>query len=286
MESSSPKGNFVKNAGVDARKLVQELRDRGIVVLASGILCQEHHTPDNISEDIDFMVGLEADMVQFMLLTPMPVTDLYQDQKRRGLLRKDLPLEEWHGQKHLSYIHPHFPGDLAQRSIDAAFRQEYEVNSSTLYRVTETALRGYRTLSAMAQGDPLMEYRAQKQLDTLLDYSPTLAGVAHFAVNETERRRAEELDRQIIDTLGPFTVVQKIKRAGVIALMARWRMRLKLVGDSIQPRTIVTRFSAGEGRGNKGRVRGFDIPRAEDVRDWVRAAAKVAGGLRPDEAGV
>ena len=282
VESSSPRGNFVKNEGVNARKLVQDLRDRGVVVLASGILCQEHHTPDNIGQDIDFMVGLEADMVQFMLLTPLPVTALYEDHKRRGLLREDLPLEEWHGQKHLSYKHPHFPGDSAQRVIDAAFRQEYEVNSSTIYRVTETALRGYRTLSAMAQGDPLLEHRARHQQETLLAYAPILAGVARFAVNETERRRAEELDQQVIDTLGPYSAAHRIKRVAVTALMIRWRMRLKLMGDAIQPRTIVTRFSAGEGRGNKGRVRGFDIPRAEDVRDWVRAAAKVAGGLRPE----
>ncbi len=275
VESSSPKGNFVKNTGVNARELVQDLRDRGIVVLASGILCQEHHTPDNIGQDIDFMIQLEADMVQYMLLTPLPKTALYEDHKRRGLLRQDLPLEEWHGQKHLSYEHPAFPGDSAQRFIDAAFQKEYEVNSATLYRVTETALRGYRTISAMANGDPLLEYRAQHQKKTLQTYAPTLGGVAHFAVNETERRRAQELDRQVIDTLGPHSVAHKIRRVAVMGLMARWRMRLRLVGDHIQPRTIVTRFAAGEGRSNKGRVRGFDIPRAEQVRDWVRVAAKV-----------
>ena len=287
VESSSPRGNFVKNAGVDARQLVQDLRDRGIVVLASGILCQEHHTPDNIQQDIDFMVQLEADMVQYMLLTPMPVTALYEEHKRKGLLRQDLPLEEWHGQKHLSYVHPAFPGDSAQRFIDGAFRKEYEVNSSTLYRVTETALRGYRTISAMAQGqgkncDPLLELRAKQQKQTLLTYAPTLGGVARFAVNETERRRALDLDQQIVDTLGPYSVAQKIRRVAVTALMARWRMRLRLLGDGIQPRTIVTRFASGEGRGNKGRIRGFHIPRAEQVQDWVRAAAKVAGGLKPE----
>ena len=284
VESSSPRGNFVKNEGVDARALVQELRDRGMVVLASGILCQEHHTPDNIQQDIDFMVGLEADMVQFMLLTPMPVTALYEDQKRRGLLREDLPLEEWHGQKYLSYKHPDFPGDSAQRFIDQAFRQEYEVNSSTLYRVTETALRGYRTISAMANGDPLLEHRARQQKKTVLAYSPTLGGIALYAVNETERRRARELDEQIVATLGPYSLAHKIRRATVTALMTRWRMRVRLLGDTIQPRTIVTHFAAGQGRGRKERIRGFDVPRAEDVRGWVRAAARVVSDLKPEPA--
>ena len=285
VESSSPRGNFLKNKDIDARALIKQLRDRGMVVLASGILCQEHHTPDNIQQDIDFMCGLEADMVQFMLLTPLPVTALYEDHKRRGLLREDLPLEEWHGQKHLSFKHPAFPGDLAQRTIDDAFRQEYEANSATLYRVTETALRGYRTLKAMANGDPLLEYRAAQQKKTLFDYAPTLPGVAHFAVNEAERRRARELDRQIQQTFGPHTLAHKLKCVAVMGLMIRWRLRVKLRGDGIQPRTIVTRFVAGEGRGNKGRVRGFELPRAEQVRDWVRVAAKVAGGMAPETGG-
>ena len=45
-----------------------------IAVLASGILCMEHHTPENIQQDIDYLVGLQADFVQFMLLTPVPMS--------------------------------------------------------------------------------------------------------------------------------------------------------------------------------------------------------------------
>ena len=87
-----PGGNFAKNAGVDPRGSSRELRDHGISVLASGILCLEHHTPENIQEDIDFMVELEADFIQFMLLTPLPVTALYQEYKAQGLLRRRPPV--------------------------------------------------------------------------------------------------------------------------------------------------------------------------------------------------
>jgi hypothetical protein len=34
----------------------------------------EHHTPDNMQEDIDHLIDLESDFVQFMLLTPLPTT--------------------------------------------------------------------------------------------------------------------------------------------------------------------------------------------------------------------
>jgi radical SAM superfamily enzyme YgiQ (UPF0313 family) len=76
---------FAKNSGLDAAELVRELRDRGVSVLGSAILCMEHHTPNNMGADIDFVVGLQADMMQFMLYTGMPVTRLYEDHKKRGL---------------------------------------------------------------------------------------------------------------------------------------------------------------------------------------------------------
>ena len=276
VESSSPQGNFKKNEGLDARKLVQEMRDRGIVVLASGILCQEHHTPENIQKDIDFMVGLEADMVQFMLLIPLPVTELYKEHKRKGMLRDDLPFEEWHGQKVLNYKHPHFPGDTAERWINAAFQREYEINSSTLYRVTETALRGYRHLAALSRRDPCEEARMRQLEKRAREYAPILPGIARFAINETERCRAMALDQQIRDTFGPPTLVGKLRQAAVTALMARWRLRVRLVGDSIQPETIVTHFEAGQLRAGLAGLRGFSIPKGMAALPRIRAAARVS----------
>ena len=84
VETKHREANFTKNAGVDPKWLVRELRNRGINVLASGILCMEHHTQENIQEDIDHLVDLEADFSQFMLLTPLPTTALYQEKKASG----------------------------------------------------------------------------------------------------------------------------------------------------------------------------------------------------------
>ncbi len=177
VESADPAGNYAKNEGVDARLLTRELRDRGITVLASGILCAEHHTPENIQADVDFMVGLEADMVQFMLLTPLPVTALYRDLEQRGLLREELPWEEWHGQKELSWRHPAFPGDApASAGSSSAFRADHEANSSsTMYRVVETAFRGWRRLAALPRRDACLEHRMARLARRTLDWMPLLA---------------------------------------------------------------------------------------------------------------
>jgi len=242
-ESKTRQGLFSKNDGIDAKQLVRELRDRGISVLASGILCLEHHTPDNMQEDIDFLVGLESDLVQFMLLLPLPVTAVYRDFERRGLIDESIPYEEWHGQKLLSWRHPAFPGDWPARWLAAAFRKDYEDNSSSLYRYAETALRGYERLAAMPPGDPNLDARREQARERAVQYGLTLPAIARFAVNGLERKRARELDARMRRAFGPLTLRQRLERAGALACAIAWRIRVGLVGDGLQPRTIVTRYN-------------------------------------------
>jgi hypothetical protein len=244
-ETSTLPDAFAKNSEVDARSLVRELRDHGVSVLASGILCMEHHTPDNIGQDIDYMVGLEADMVQFMLLTPMPSTGFYRQCEADGTLRRDLPLEEFHGQKFLCYEHPAFPGDEPARWLDRAFARDFEVNSSSMYRTVETSLRGYRTLSAMPERDACLEARRRQLAERTREYASMLPGLARFAAHPLERERARILDREITATLGRPTVKEHLLRAGATGAMAAWKLRLATVGDRMQPRTIVTRYESG-----------------------------------------
>ncbi len=242
-ESRSRQFAFVKNHGIDAPRLVQDLRDRGIAVLASGILCMEHHTPDNMQEDIDFLVGLEADFVQFMLLTPIPVTGLYLDLQRRGLLRMDLPFQEWHGQKRLSYHNPAFDDDEPERWINHAFRQDYEENSSSMFRMAETAVRGYEHLAAMTDRDTCLERRMVQCREKARSWSLILPAVARNAVNPLEQRRSNDL----IDRAGRLFGRRLWERAAgfaTIALAGLWKLRLKTFGDRLQPRTIVTRYPA------------------------------------------
>jgi radical SAM superfamily enzyme YgiQ (UPF0313 family) len=240
-ESRSRQSLYAKNAGIEPRKLVRDLRDRGIAVLASGILCMEHHTPDNMQSDIDFLVGLESDLVQFMLLTPMPVTALYQDQKRRGLLRTDLPLQEWHGQTKLAYHHPAFSGDEPRQWMEKAFRQDYETNSSSMLRMVETAIRGYEHLSSLPNRDACLEARRRQFEKQARVWRLILPAVRRHAVNELERRRTDELSRRAEGLFGLQTW-ERLAGFGTAALAALWKLRLDVRGDGIQPRTVVTRY--------------------------------------------
>ncbi len=242
-ESRSRQSAFAKNHSIDARRLVQDLRNRGIAVLASGILCMEHHTPDNMQEDIDFLVDLEPDFAQFMLLTPIPVTGLYLDQQRRGLLRMDLPFQEWHGQKRLSYHHPAFNDDDPEKWINLAFRQDYEENSSSMFRMAETAVRGYEHLAAMTDRDACLEARMVQCREKARSWSMILPAVARNAVNALERKRSNELYERAFRHFGR-NLWERAAGFATIALAGLWKLRIKILGDHVQPKTIVTRYRA------------------------------------------
>lgn len=242
VESADP--TYEKNAGVDAAALVRELRAHGIAVLASGILCEPHHTPENIHVDIDHLVRLKSDFVQFMLLTPLPVTRLYEDYKQRGWLKEDLPFEEWHGQKMLNFEHPHFQGDAAERWLNHAFAQDYEVNGSSMLRIIETSFWGYQTLAAWPDRDACLDERMAQLKARTLEYTAMLDVIKRYPVNAAERQRAEALDASIQAALGAPGRLERLRRAGALLMATRWRLRIRLRGDGIQPKTICTRYRA------------------------------------------
>jgi hypothetical protein len=241
-ESKTRQGEFEKNNNIDPKELVKALRSNGISVLGSGILCMDHHTPENIQEDIDFMIGIEADTVQFMLFTPLPVTGLYKRLKNEGLIKEDLPFEEWHGQKMLNWNHPAFPDDTAEQFLKGAFRKEYEVNSSTLYRVIKTAAMGYEKLLNTPNRTPNLNSRLETLRLRVKKYSIMLPAIKATAVNKLEVDRAVALEKKIFELVGkPSFKYTLIRQAAKLTALG-WRLRLKIKGDMIQPKTIYTEF--------------------------------------------
>ena len=193
-ESRSRQSAFAKNQGIDARKLVQDLRDRGIAVLASGILCMEHHTPENMQEDIDFLVGLEADFVQFMLLTPIPVTaPVLRTTSVEGCCGRTCRFRSGTARNASVTTTRHSTTTIPEKWINRAFRQDYEENSSSMFRMAETAVRGYEHLAAMTDRDVCLEARLSQCRDKARSWSLILPAVARNAVNPLEKSRSTDL---------------------------------------------------------------------------------------------
>ena len=139
----SPRSGYAKLDGADTQQMSRELRSHGIVLLGSTIIGLEHHTPENMAEEIEFAVAHETDLHQFMLYTPVPGTPLYADMAEQGRLL-DVNLADFHGQDAFYFQHAAITREESSTFLNWAFRRDFERNGPSLYRVCRTTFDGWK----------------------------------------------------------------------------------------------------------------------------------------------
>jgi radical SAM superfamily enzyme YgiQ (UPF0313 family) len=143
MGLESPRAAYAKLKDSDTLALTRELREHGIKLLGSTIVGLEHHTPENIHEEIEHAVAHETDFHQFMLYTPVPGTPLFFQMQEQGRML-DVDLADIHGQHKFNFQHSAISRDDSKRLLDWAFRRDFERNGPSLYRLCRTTLQGWK----------------------------------------------------------------------------------------------------------------------------------------------
>jgi radical SAM superfamily enzyme YgiQ (UPF0313 family) len=138
----SPQSRYAKLAGADTVKLASELRAHGIVLLGSTIIGLEHHTPENITAEIEHAVAHDTDLHQFMLYTPVPGTPLYREMREQGRLL-DVDLADIHGQEAFNFRHAAISREESRSFLDWAFQRDFERNGPSLFRICRTSFAGW-----------------------------------------------------------------------------------------------------------------------------------------------
>jgi len=147
-----------KVRGIDLTKLFEELQSKGIIVLASTILFLDHHDKKNINEEIDWVIGLNSDLIQFMNYTAWPTTGLYEKLENENRLKNN-PYRNQHGAGELNFDHPHFKDAKSHEDyLRHAFRKKYEKTGPSIAGMALTAIRGY------TQALKDFEYRENERL--------------------------------------------------------------------------------------------------------------------------
>jgi radical SAM superfamily enzyme YgiQ (UPF0313 family) len=144
MGLESPNSTYGKLHGADPTQLTRELREHGIRVQGSSIIGLEHHTPENMAEEIEHAVGYQTDFHQFMLYTPVPGTPLYKEMAEQGRLLTDIDPADIHGQFKFNFRHAAISRDDSKRFLDWAFWRDFERNGPSLYRMCQTMLQGWQ----------------------------------------------------------------------------------------------------------------------------------------------
>ncbi len=242
MGLESPHSSYKKLEGSDTLTLTAELRKHGIKLLGSTIVGLEHHTPENIHEEIEHAVAHDTDFHQFMLYTPVPGTPLFRQMTEEGRMLEGVDLADIHGQHQFNFEHAAISREDSKRLLDWAFRRDFERNGPSIYRICRTTLEGWRRY----RNDPDARVRARfaREGRSLKDgYAAALWAMekhlrpTNGAVAEKVRGLRQEIGREfglatrvVIRALGP-----------VLLWAARREERRLAAGQTYEPRTIVER---------------------------------------------
>jgi len=242
---------YEKNRGIDFPALIKECRDAGVAVLASGILFVEQHDRKTIEEDIDFLVSLNADFVQFMELGPIPGTALWDDYKDKNKLVPEMPpWEECHGQDKIWFKHPSFERDETAVILKKAFERDFQVNGPSVLRILETAARGARNLPESTE---LLRRRRRQYLARCRQYRPLLRSIRLLSPSKRMREHARSVERLYKEVLGRETVGEWLRSLLAFPGALAECVRVKLGRTRYQPPTLVSHYPASKAGGRTAR---------------------------------
>jgi radical SAM superfamily enzyme YgiQ (UPF0313 family) len=242
MGLESPKSTYNKLKGTDTLQLTGELRRHGIRVLGSTIVGLEHHTPENIVDEIEHAVRHDTDFHQFMLYTPVPGTPLYHQMDEEGRLL-DVDLADIHGQFKFNFTHAAISRDDSKKFLDYAFLRDFQRNGPSLYRIVRTTFEGWKQYRDHADARIRTRFeRDARVLKTI--YSSALWAMERRlrATNAVLSERIHALRQEMDRAFGPLSSLSA-NVLGPALLWSAWREERRLArGKTYEPPTIIERM--------------------------------------------
>jgi radical SAM superfamily enzyme YgiQ (UPF0313 family) len=242
MGLESPRSSYTKLEGADTLKLTSELRRHGIKLLGSTIVGLEHHTPENIHDEIEHAVAHNTDFHQFMLYTPVPGTPLFAQMTKEGRMLDGVELADIHGQDRFNFQHAAISREDSKRFLDWAFRRDFERNGPSIYRICRTTLNGW--LRYKNDPDPRVRARFAFEARSLRDgYVAALwAMEKHLRkTNEAVSGQIRLLRKEVIREFGFMSGMVSRALGQVLLWSARREERRLAAGQTYEPPTIIER---------------------------------------------
>ncbi len=239
----SSRDTYAKLKGIDTALLCRELQEHGITVLGSSIIGLEHHTPENIMEDIEYAAAHETDFHQFMLYTPVPGTPLYREMLEQGRLL-DVDLADIHGQHAFNFKHEAITRADSSKYLIQAFERDYKRNGPSLFRMCRTSLNGWKRYN----DHPDMRIREIfKRKKNLLRYvfPPVLRVMEQYSqdIDLTMARRIGNLRKELEQSFGPVTAASARLFAPLLNWTSRREEKRLSRGITYEPRTFIYRLN-------------------------------------------
>lgn len=242
MGLESPKSGYGKLQGVDTTQLTRELRENGIRVQGSTIIGLEHHTPENMAEEIECAVDYQTDFHQFMLYTPVPGTPLYKAMAEQGRLLTNIDPADIHGQYKFNFRHAAISRDESKVFLDWAFRRDFQRNGPSLYRMCRTMLQGWQRYKN--DPDPRVRERFAREIKKLSSAYNAALWVMEREFRKVNQSVSEQIHSLRMEVEKEFPVMARLTAAllgPVLLWTARREERRLASGRTYEPPTIIER---------------------------------------------
>lgn len=236
--AESKKDIYAKTKGIDLKKLIAELQNRGIAVLASAILFLDHHDKKTIEEDIDWAIGLESNLLQFMQYGPIPGTTLYKEFHEKGKLIEGIPWHKQHGQEEIWFRHPHFTLPETFEYTKDAFIKKFQTHGPSVVNMARTYIKGYSNAlkEVKERGEKSLEWnpeslRYEKRSDSkpdeymekriavlkgnAIEFRPILNSALKYAPNKNAAEHCRAVIKLFNETLGKPSIRERTMSAVV-----------------------------------------------------------------------
>ncbi|MDR3746889.1 MAG: cobalamin-dependent protein [Acidobacteriota bacterium] len=238
----SPKSSYAKLQNSDTQAMAADLRQHGIKLLGSTIVGLEHHTPENIAEEIEYAVSHTTDFHQFMLYTPVPGTPLFAQMQEEGRMLEGIDLADIHGQFKFNFEHAAISREDSKRFLDWAFRFDLERNGPSLFRICDTIFQGWKRY----HDHPDLRVRERManeavKLRTTYDAALWVMEKRLKKTNAEVSARIRELRRQVEHEFGIATRMLRAVVGPFLLWTSKREDRRLARGKTYEPQTFVDR---------------------------------------------
>ena len=238
----SPKSSYAKLQNSDTQAMAADLRQHGIKLLGSTIVGLEHHTPANITEEIEYAVSHCTDFHQFMLYTPVPGTPLFAQMQEEGRMLQGIDLADIHGQFKFNFEHAAISREDSKRFLDWAFRFDLERNGPSLFRICDTIFQGWKRY----HNHPDLRVRrriADEAVKLRTTYNASLWVMERRLrkTNAAVSARIGELRREVEHEFGTATRLLRAVLGPFLLWTSKREDRQLALGKTYEPQTFVDR---------------------------------------------
>jgi radical SAM superfamily enzyme YgiQ (UPF0313 family) len=233
----------------DAKEVFENLRKRGINTNSAMMVGWDFQTPENLEEDLDYLIACQPTQSQFSRLIPYPGTKLWKQLQEEGRLDLSVPWKEYHNYGG-SYRHRHLSADQIIEFIERAHVRMYEALGPSLFRMFETYLNGYEHCMVSRRKE-LRQDKSEHFRNRLGVAHPLFKVCQRFAPNEHVRGMAMDADKRLADCIGPPSPETAAAADNLLAIVEDYAARRAAQTEPPPPRTFPCKRYIYDGRGDE-----------------------------------